>query len=141
MPPKVTREQLIKMAEKNRLGGAGSMRRKFKAVHRSSAASEIQLQGALKKLGVSPIGDIEEVNLIMSTGTVVHFQNPKVQASIPSNTYVVTGKNETKNLQDMLPTIINQLGTENVEQLKNIAKGFNVAKETADEIPDTESFE
>jgi len=139
----------MKMAEAVRTGGKGTMRRKHKAPHKTTAADDQKLQGALKKLGVSPIGDIEEVNLIMDNGNVVHFSHPKVQASIPSNTYVVSGHSETKKLQEMLPGIINQLGAENLEQLKSIAKSMDggkpdaaaAAAPTADEIPVTEDFE
>jgi len=138
-----SREQLAKMAEQVRTGGHGSVRRKYKAPHKTSAADDQKLQGALKKLGVSPIGDIEEVNLIMDNGNVVHFSHPKVQASIPSNTYVVSGHSETKKLQEMLPGIINQLGAENIEQLKTIAKAMDAGKAApaADDIPVTEDFE
>ena len=51
-----------------------------------------------------------QVNLFKEDGTVIHFQNPKVQASIGANTYVVSGRAENKNLQDLLPGVINQLG-------------------------------
>ena len=67
------------MAKLVRTGGAGSMRRTKKVVHRTSAADDQKLQTALKKLGVSPIGDIEEVNLILTNGLVIHFAHPKVQ--------------------------------------------------------------
>lgn len=40
---------------------------------------------------------------------MIHFSNPKVQASIAANTYVVSGPNETKPLTEMLPGIINQV--------------------------------
>eukprot|EP01004_Peranema_trichophorum_P010890 NODE_9724_length_568_cov_206.186517_g9087_i0.p1 GENE.NODE_9724_length_568_cov_206.186517_g9087_i0~~NODE_9724_length_568_cov_206.186517_g9087_i0.p1 ORF type:complete len:146 (+),score=41.38 NODE_9724_length_568_cov_206.186517_g9087_i0:54-491(+) len=142
-----TREQLEKNAESVRTGGAGSVRRKRKAVHKAPVSQDDKKLGAsLKKLGVSPIGDIEEVNLIMENGTVIHFSRPKVQASIPSNTYVVTGPNETKKLQSMLPQIINQLGSENVEQLKKIAEGLGeavpaAAEKKEEEFPQTENFD
>lgn len=78
-----TKEQLAKMAKLVRTGGAGSMRRTKKAVHRTNAADDQKLQTALKKLGVSPIGDIEEVNLILTNGNVIHFAHPKVQVPLP----------------------------------------------------------
>ena len=134
-----TIEQLQKMANAVRTGGKGSVRRKFKAPHKTTAADDQKLQGALKKLGVSPIGDIEEVNLIMDNGNVVHFSHPKVQASIPSNTYVVSGHSETKKLADMLPGIMNQLGVENVGQLKNIHQSMGGKADAA--LPETEDFE
>lgn len=69
-----------------------------------------------------------------------------LQACIPSNTYSVSGHSETKKLQDMLPQIINQLGAENVDQLRDIAQGMEQKepkKEASkdEEIPETETFE
>jgi nascent polypeptide-associated complex subunit beta len=47
-----------------------------------------------------------------------------VQASIAANTYVVSGHAETKKLQDLLPGIINQLGPDNLANLKKIAESY-----------------
>ena len=43
---------------------------------------------------------------------------PQVQASIAANTYVISGQAETKRLQDLLPGILNQLGPDNLANLK-----------------------
>ena len=43
-------------------------------------------------------------------GKVIHFEQPKLQASLGSNTYVVSGSGEKKELQELLPGIITQLG-------------------------------
>ena len=45
---------------------------------------------------VSSIPGIEEVNMIREDGSVVHFNNPKVQASLAANTFAVTGHAENK---------------------------------------------
>merc|ERR1711991_994380 len=95
-----------------RTGGKGSVRRKKKAVHKTSSTDDKRLQNTLKRLGVNNIPAIEEVNLFKENGQVIHFQSPKVQASIAANTYVVSGQCETKSLQELLPGIINQLGPE-----------------------------
>ena len=103
-------------------GGKGSARRKKKTTNRSSAAqSDAKLSTTLKKLGATNIPGIEEVNLFKEDGRVIHFVNPKVQASIGANTYVVSGNSETKPLQDLLPSIVGQLGMENLSQLQNFA--------------------
>ncbi len=34
--------------------------------------------------------------MIKDDGTVIHFNNPKVQASLSSNVFAVTGHGETK---------------------------------------------
>eukprot|EP00998_Keelungia_sp_KM082_P012515 NODE_8868_length_535_cov_102.428922_g8845_i0.p2 GENE.NODE_8868_length_535_cov_102.428922_g8845_i0~~NODE_8868_length_535_cov_102.428922_g8845_i0.p2 ORF type:complete len:144 (+),score=31.88 NODE_8868_length_535_cov_102.428922_g8845_i0:72-503(+) len=100
---------LAKRAEQVRIGGPGTMRRKHKAAHRSTG-DDTKLQHSLKRMGLTAIGDIEEVNLMMDNGNVIHFENPKVQASIPSNTYVVSGPNTTKSVADMFPALASQLG-------------------------------
>jgi len=72
-----------------------ALRRKKKAVHKSSGQDDKRLQNTLKRLGVNTIPGIEEVN-IFKDDTVVHFTNPKVQASIAANTYVISGPSQTK---------------------------------------------
>mmetsp|Transcript_777 Transcript_777/g.1224 ORF Transcript_777/g.1224 Transcript_777/m.1224 type:complete len:170 (-) Transcript_777:162-671(-) len=103
-------------------GGKGSVRRKKKVASRSAAAqSDAKLSTTLKKLGATNIPGIEEVNLFKEDGKVIHFQNPKVQASIGANTYIISGPSETKPLQDLLPSIVSQLGMDNLSQLQNMA--------------------
>jgi len=103
-------------------GGKGTIRRKKKVTSRSTAAqSDAKLGVALKKLGATNIPNIEEVNFFREDGKVIHFVNPRVQASIQANTYIVSGPNETKPLQDLLPSIVSQLGMDNISQLQNFA--------------------
>ena len=84
---------------------------------------------------------------------MIHFSNPKVQASIAANTYVVSGPNENKPLTELLPGIMNQLGPDNIDHLKQIADnlaysgrgGADAARGGADDdddVPDlVENFE
>jgi nascent polypeptide-associated complex subunit beta len=51
-------------------------------------------------------------------------RSPQVQASIAANTYVVSGHAENKKLQDLLPGIINQLGPDNLANLKKLAETY-----------------
>lgn len=111
----------MKMAGAVRTGGKGTMRRKKKAVHKTVTTDDKRLQGTLKRVGVNTIPAIEEVN-IFKDDLVIQFLNPKVQASIAANTWVVSGSPQTKKLQDVLPGIINQLGPDNMEHLKRIAE-------------------
>ena len=108
-------------AQQARTGGKGTVRRKKKAVHKTATSDDKKLGSTLKKLGVTNIPAIEEVNLFTADGKVIHFANPKVQASIAANTYVVSGPNETKQLTELLPGIMNQLGPDNIDHLKQIA--------------------
>merc|ERR1719282_303230 len=103
-------------------GGKGTIRRKKKATSRSSAAqSDAKLNVALKKLGATNIPGVEEVNFFKEDGKVIHFKNPKLQASIAANTYIISGPSETKPLQDFLPSIVSQLGVDNLSQLQSFA--------------------
>eukprot|EP00897_Mesotaenium_endlicherianum_P009995 jgi/Mesen1/9023/ME000565S08336 len=146
----MNREKLIRMAGAVRTGGKGSVRRKKKAVHKTTTTDDKRLQNTLKRLGVNTIPGIEEVN-IFKDETVIHFVNPKVQASIAANTWVVSGTPQTKKLQDLLPGIINQLGPDNLANLKRIAQQYQrqdaagaTVEEDDDDVPDLvegENFE
>ena len=104
-------------------GGKGTVRRKKKAASRSSAAqTDVKLSAALKKLGATNIPGIEEVNFFKEDGKVIHFVNPKVQASIAANTYIISGHSETKPLQELLPSIVSQLGVNDFSQLQQVAQ-------------------
>uniref|UniRef100_A0A2K5ZKT0 Transcription factor BTF3 n=1 Tax=Mandrillus leucophaeus TaxID=9568 RepID=A0A2K5ZKT0_MANLE len=81
-----------------------------------------KLQFSLKKLGVNNISGIEEVNMFTNQGTVIHFNNPKVQASLAANTFTITGHAETKQLTEMLPSILNQLGADSLTSLRRLAE-------------------
>jgi nascent polypeptide-associated complex subunit beta len=122
-------------------GGKGTIRRKKKVATRSAAAqSDAKLGTTLKKLGATNIPGIEEVNLFREDGKVIHFVNPKVQASIAANTYIISGPSETKSLQDLLPSIVSQLGMDNLSQLQSMAAQAGAssggAKASADDDDD-----
>lgn len=127
-------------------GGKGSVRRKKKVANKSgSAQSDAKLNTTLKKLGANNIPGIEEVNFFKEDGKVVHFKNPKVQAAVQANTYVISGPSETKPLQELLPNIVSQLGMDNLSALQGMAGGMPGAgpsipegdeEEDDDDVPD-----
>merc|ERR1712189_172507 len=93
---------------------------------------------------------------IKDDGTVIHFNNPKVQASLAANTFAVTGHAENKQITEMLPGILNQLGAESLTHLKrltsNVSGGQGMGgmdgtagtmdEEEDDEVPDlVENFD
>lgn len=114
-------EKLKQLEAQVRIGGKGSARRKKKVLHKTTVGDDKKLQTSLKKLGLNPIPSIEEVNMIKSDGSVIHFNNPKVQASLSANTFAVTGHAETKPITEMLPSILSQLGPESVDNLRWLA--------------------
>jgi len=136
-----------KAAGGSRIGGKGSVRRKRKAIRKNATHDDKRLKNTLNKLNVRDIPAIEEVNLFKEDGNVIHFASPKVQASIAANTYVVSGNAETKKLQDLLPGILNQLGPDDLDDLKNIYDEYvdkdKIAEDDSDDdVPElVENFE
>lgn len=145
-------EKLKQLQNSVRIGGKGTARRKKKVVHRTATADDKKLQSSLKKLNVNNIPGIEEVNMIKEDGQVLHFNNPKVQASLAANTFAVTGHAENKQITEMLPGILNQLGAESLSNLKKLASNVPLGGENKpvagdideedDEVPDlVENFD
>jgi len=102
--------KLEQQASSIRIGGKGVPRRKKKIIHKTSSTDDKKLQSTLKKLTVNSIQGIDEVNMFKDSGEVIHFVNPKVQASLTSNVFAISGHSETKQLTEMLPSILQQLG-------------------------------
>merc|ERR1719394_32036 len=109
------------MSANVRVGGKGTARRKKKIVHKASNTDDKKLQSQLKKLSINPIPGIEEVNMFKDDGSVIHFTSPKVQASPQANTFAISGQAETKQVSEMLPSIVNQLGPEGFASLRKLA--------------------
>lgn len=131
-------EKLKKLQESVRIGGKGTPRRKKKIVHQTPGTDDKKLQSLLKKLAVNVIPGIEEVNMIKNDGTVIHFNNPKAQASLAANTFAITGHGETIQIGDNIPGILSQLDSDGLNQLKKFASDI-VAKSkfmNEEEVPD-----
>ena len=97
------------------------------------------------------LNGVEEVNIFRDNGEVIHITQPKIQASIPANTYVVSGDAETKSLPELLPGILTQLGPEHMDRLRKYAESMGVSSgakpeeegdDDDEEVPDlVENFE
>ncbi|CEJ90617.1 Putative Nascent polypeptide-associated complex subunit beta [[Torrubiella] hemipterigena] len=113
----------------------------------------MKLLSTLKKLNTQPIQGIEEVNMFKSDGNVIHFAAPKVNAAVPSNTFSIYGKGEEKELTELVPGILNQLGPDSLASLRKLAESYQAMQkgekgegedEDDDEIPELvegENFE
>jgi len=139
-------KKLQDMQQSSALGGKGSVRRKKKIVHRTATTDDKKLQNSLKKLAVNPIPGIEEVNMIKDDGTVIHFNNPKVQASLQANTFAISGHADTKKITELVPGILSQLRADNIQSLAKL--GSSLAADAAegaaddDDVPDlVENFD
>ncbi|KAL8794806.1 MAG: hypothetical protein Q9195_002634 [Heterodermia aff. obscurata] len=126
-------------------GGKGTPRRKQKKVHKTSGTDDKKLQTSLKKLNVQPIQAIEEVNMFKEDGNVIHFAAPKVHASVPSNTFAIYGNGEDKELTELVPGILNQLGPDSLASLRKLAESYQTMQkkdggdskeDDDDDIPD-----
>jgi nascent polypeptide-associated complex subunit beta len=130
------------------VSGKGTVRRKIKKVHKSSGTDEKKLQQSLKKLNVQPIQAIEEVNMFKGDGTVIHFSAPKgmcmyrkgnfalnetsrelndfppVHSAISSNLFSIYGNAEEKELTELVPGILNQLGPDSLASLRKLAESY-----------------
>jgi len=134
-----------------RTGGAGSQRNKSKGGLKGAGGDDKKLSGVLKKMQMQPLKGVEEVNIFKADGSVIHITQPKIEASIPCNTYVVSGNAETKQLTDLLPGIMTQLGPESIDRLRQYAAAMGAANGGAipegaedddDDVPElVENFE
>jgi nascent polypeptide-associated complex subunit beta len=95
--------QLKKKADTVRTGGKGTVRRKKKVARKVATTDDKKFQAAIKRLGVNPIPGIEEVSMYNVDGTVRIFKNPKLQAGVSSNTFVVSGNSEVKKTSEVTP--------------------------------------
>ncbi|CAD7687849.1 unnamed protein product [Nyctereutes procyonoides] len=100
-----SQEKLAKLQAQLRIGGKGTARQK-KVVHRTATADD-------KKNF--------KVNMFTNQGTVIHFNNPKVQASLAANSFTITGHAETKQLTEI---ILNQLGADSLTSLRRLAEAL-----------------
>ncbi|KAG8926313.1 Nascent polypeptide-associated complex subunit beta [Tulasnella sp. 419] len=128
-------EKLAKLqaqAAANRLGGKGTMRRKVvKKTGAGGAQDDKKLQAALKKLNVQPITGVEEVNMFREDGNVLHFSAPRVHAALPANTLAVYGAGHVKELTDLVPGILNQLGPDSLASLRKLAESYQLQQQGA----------
>eukprot|EP00828_Plagiopyla_frontata_P021242 TRINITY_DN275_c0_g1_i2.p1 TRINITY_DN275_c0_g1~~TRINITY_DN275_c0_g1_i2.p1 ORF type:complete len:167 (+),score=42.08 TRINITY_DN275_c0_g1_i2:255-755(+) len=127
----VSQEEILQAREKlkQKMGEEGAKvggKRRVKKVHHQTQITDCtKLKQITKKFGVQPLPGIEEVNLFQDDGNVIHFIMPEVMASLQSNTFVVMGKQEVKDLKQLMPEILTQLGP---KQFQFLQEYFNLKK-------------
>ncbi|KAF9200801.1 Nascent polypeptide-associated complex subunit beta [Haplosporangium sp. Z 27] len=146
-------EKLAKLKAEAANRSKGAPRRVVKKVHRPTAQDDRKLYSALEKMNLTNMPYVDEVNFFMEEGTVIHFRQPKIQAAAQSNTYCIYGRGEEKELTELVPGILNQLGPDSLNNLRKLAETYQksaagqaaLAAEVIDddeEVPDlVESFE
>ncbi|ORY27630.1 NAC domain-domain-containing protein [Naematelia encephala] len=119
------KEKIAKLQAQVRIGGKGTPRRKVvKKSVTASQGDDRKVQAALKKLSVQPIVGVEEVNMFKEDGNVIHFNRPQVQGAMNSNTLAVYGAGQTKELTELVPGILNQLGPDSLANLRRLAESY-----------------
>jgi hypothetical protein len=80
-----------------------------------------------------PIADIMEANFFHKDNTVMHINRPLVHYAFKDTFCSVQGKATTKNLKDMMPEIMKQVGPEQMSALKEIMGNASQAKAAAED--------
>ena len=113
--------KLQKLSANNKVGGT---RRKLNKKAGSSAGAnkdDTKLQSQLAKLHAVTIDNVAEANFFKDDVKVMHFNKVGVQVAAQHNTSVFYGLPQEKNLQDLFPGIISQLGPEAIQALSQLA--------------------
>ncbi|POY75880.1 hypothetical protein BMF94_0963 [Rhodotorula taiwanensis] len=113
-------------------GGAKAPIRRKVAPKQPSAQDDKKLQTALKKLNVQGVGAVEEVNMFMDDGKVLNFNRPTVHAAAGSNTYAVYGHGVAKEITELMPGIIQQLGPDTMASLQKLAEQYSRGQQGPD---------
>ena len=135
------RAKLAARFGKTQVGGKGTQRRTKKVVHHTEVAEDKKLKSTIKKFGMQSLQDIDEVNMFKDDNTVIHLKRPQTQFSVRENLLVVAGTPETKELKDMMPDILKQVGPQQYSFLKealgNMGKGASTAAaDDDDDVPE-----
>jgi len=147
----IDQEKLAKLQKQsnNKVGG---IRRKAKKPSQKPSADDSKLQATLQKLNVQTLDGVEEANFFKDDGKVLHFNRVGVQSANQHNTHGFYGIPQEKEITELIPNIIPQLGAENLDILSKLAAQLQQQKaanpegktEGDDEIPDLvegENFE
>ncbi|KAF9161860.1 Nascent polypeptide-associated complex subunit beta [Actinomortierella ambigua] len=137
-------EKLAKLQAANQNRSKGAPRRNVKSHRPASSGDDKKLQAAIEKTGATAMYGVDEVNMFKDDGTVLHFRNAKVHAAAGSNTYIVYGRGEEKELTELVPNILSQLGSDSLASLRKLAESYQqsaagkaaLGADDDDEVPD-----
>ena len=124
---------------------AGGVRRKKKVVHKSSQ-NESKIRNVVNKWRMTTIPEVMEVSMIHEDNTITTLQQPRVEAAVHSNSFVIAGKYQRMTMDEYFPTMLKQM-TNNLDsnQLQQILAGLQQSKEggapAAEDLPNVESFD
>ena len=117
------RKQLAAKFGNTQIGGKGTQKRKKEAKHRGNKVeADKKFQALSKKAGARKINEVSEINIFKDNNSVVHLKKPSLEYSFKEKVSFVYGVAETKNIKDLLPGIIKQLGPKQFEFMKEYAE-------------------
>ncbi|CUM68030.1 uncharacterized protein PRCAT00005745001 [Priceomyces carsonii] len=93
-----------------------------------SEQDDVKLMETLGKLKATKIDGIEEANFFREDGKVLHFNRVGVQGAAANNTFAFTGYPQEKDVTQLIPQILPQLGAENLEILRKLAEQIQAGK-------------
>ena len=115
-----------KLAEKfgnTQIGGKGTQRRKHEAKKRGNKVeTDKKIEAIAKKSQAKKLTEVSEINIFKDDNTVIHFKKPTLEYSFKEKVSFVSGLHETKNIKELLPAIIKQLGPKQFEFMKEYAE-------------------
>jgi nascent polypeptide-associated complex subunit beta len=62
-------------------------------------------------------------------GNVLHFSAPKVHAAVTANTFAIYGAGQVKELTELVPGILNQLGPDSLASLRKLAESYQAIQQ------------
>ncbi|KAF8260835.1 hypothetical protein EI94DRAFT_1747449 [Lactarius quietus] len=62
-------------------------------------------------------------------GNVLHFSAPKVHAAVSANTFAIYGAGQVKELTELVPGILNQLGPDSLASLRKLAESYQAIQQ------------
>ncbi|CAN3363708.1 nascent polypeptide-associated complex subunit beta-1 [Diutina catenulata] len=122
----VDAEKLAKLQKSipKRVGGSRVKAKK----NVKSDGDDSKLFEALGKIQAKKIDNIEEANFFREDGKVLHFPRVGVTGAPSSNTFAFTGYPQEKDVTQLIPQILPQLGAENLEILRKLAEQIQAGK-------------
>ena len=113
-----------------------AQKKKKLVVHKSAAVQDKKIVALAKKAGAKNIGETAEVNVFKDDNSVLHFKKPKIEYSLKEKVTFLTGSGETKQIKDLLPNVLKQLGPKQFNFIKDYVeqlKGTNPSEPKKDE--------
>lgn len=83
------------------------------------------------------------MNFFKTDGNIIHFDKPKVSASIASNIFIIQGHAEHKAMTECIPEIIPQLGPDSIQYLQKFIENLQAKQAQSESAagPDDEEEE